>query len=144
MIYYTRFRPKRTVAQLVEHDTFNVGVAGSIPASPIPSSANKRERTRSAVGDSISRVVLSYSFVHFELLYTFLHFELLNLHFTAVADNGYILRLFAKGLFMFYAITVTRSPFARFDVSLQCLLLRRPFVENVLICAPSNQKKLCQ
>ena len=24
----------RTVAQLVEHDTFNVGVAGSIPASP--------------------------------------------------------------------------------------------------------------
>ena len=24
----------RTVAQLVEHDTFNVGVAGPIPASP--------------------------------------------------------------------------------------------------------------
>ena len=33
LIYYQTFSP-RTVAQLVEHDTFNVGVAGSIPASP--------------------------------------------------------------------------------------------------------------
>ena len=33
---------QRTVAQLVEHDTFNVGVAGPIPASPTNPITNKK------------------------------------------------------------------------------------------------------
>ncbi len=50
-VWYTmrRLRPRRTVAQLVEHDTFNVGVAGSIPASPTTLSLNVYSDGRSIV-----------------------------------------------------------------------------------------------